>query len=103
LTDAQLVNANLKKAEMERAVLRGADLTRASLSDAYLRLADLRGASIDRVDFHRAILRNTDFRGVDLTSTVGLTQDQLADACGDQATKIPDGLDRAETWPSGQG
>jgi hypothetical protein len=37
--------------------------------------------------------------GVDLSGVADLTQSQLGIACGDDVTKLPDGLERPEEWP----
>jgi len=37
--------------------------------------------------------------GVDLSKTVGLSQRQLDDACGDAQTKLPPGLKKPARWP----
>lgn len=72
-----LVNARLQAANLV-----GADLSGADLSGADLRQADLTGATLDG-----AILN-----GVDLTSTIGLTSDQLANTIRDDATKLPESV-----------
>ena len=40
-----------------------------------------------------AYLYRTDLRGVDLTKTIGLSQNQLRNSCGDNETKLPEGLE----------
>ncbi len=69
------------------ASFRGADLTGARLSSADLTGADLTGA-----DLSRAHLRRTNLSGADLTDVTGLTERRLAQACGDAATKLPEGF-----------
>ena len=70
------------------------DCSGCNLSDASFRNSDL-----SHVDFSGAILRNADLTGAklgnanisgaDLSTAKGLTQVQLATACGDAATKLP--------------
>ncbi len=60
----------------------GADLTNASLVGTFLQGADLRGAR----------LAGANFSGAEMDRAVGLTQGQLAGACGDEATRLPRGL-----------
>ena len=72
LADAVFANAELKGVRLDRAVLRdavfpGADLTAASFDGARLEGADLSGA-------------------------LHLTTEQLAKACADASTKLPDGV-----------
>ena len=60
----------------------GANLVNASFVGAYLQGADFRGAD----------LRGVNFSGAEMDRAIGLTQRQLAFACGDEATRLPRGL-----------
>ena len=60
----------------------GADLTNASFVGAYLDGSTLSGAK----------LNGTNLSGAQLARVVGLTQGQLNQACGDDATVLPRGL-----------
>lgn len=60
----------------------GANLTNASLVGTYLQGANFRGAH----------LAGANFSGAEMDRAVGLTQGQLAQACGDAATTTPAGL-----------
>ncbi len=60
----------------------GANLVNASLVGAYLQGANFRGAH----------LAGANFSGSEMNRAVGLTQAQLAQACGDAATTTPPGL-----------
>jgi hypothetical protein len=60
-----------------------ARLNRANLGRAKLQTADLSGAYLD---------------GADLSTAVGLSQEQLDSAIGDENTKIPEGLTRPARW-----
>ena len=60
----------------------GADLTHASFVGTYLEGANLAGARLD----------GTNFSGAEMARARGLTQAQLAHACGDGATRLPPGL-----------
>ena len=62
--------------------LAGADLTNASFVGAYLDGANLSGAK----------LSGTNLSGAQLARAIGLTQGQLNQACGDDATVLPSGL-----------
>lgn len=64
------------------ASLSGADLTNASLVGAYLNGANLAGAQ----------LSGANLSGAQLGSARGLTQGQLSQACGDEATVLPRGM-----------
>jgi uncharacterized protein YjbI with pentapeptide repeats len=60
----------------------GADLTNATFVGTYLEGANFRGARLDGVNFS----------GAEMAQASGLTQAQLARACGDSATALPRGL-----------
>ena len=60
----------------------GANLVNASLVGTYLQGANFRGAH----------LAGANFSGAEMDRAVGLTQAQLAQACGDAATTAPPGL-----------
>ena len=92
LTTAQLqgatfIGANLEGAWLRGASLQGADLRSAKLRESRLHGADLRGANLDGAKLEWAILTGANLMGV-----VGLTQDQLDQACGDDKTQLPDNL-----------
>ena len=89
LSDANLRGANLRGADLSRADLsdanlsdanlRGADLSRADLSDANLRGANLRGANLSRADLSDANLRGANLSRADL-SDANLSRANLSDA-----------------------
>lgn len=90
--EAHLMQANLRETILEGANFRGADL----------RGADLRGANLEGANFGGAGLRGADLRGANLgganfEGAIGLTQEQIQQACqrpnADPPT-LPDGL----TW-----
>jgi uncharacterized protein YjbI with pentapeptide repeats len=60
----------------------GANLTNSTFVGAYLEGANFRGAKLSGVNFS----------GAEMASAVGLTHDQLRQACGDESTKLPKGL-----------
>ena len=68
LTNAYLVENNLKGASLKNAILKGADLTDAELGGADLMDADLTGATLTRADFTRANL--TGVKGANLTNAI---------------------------------
>lgn len=67
LSKAQLKDARLVAANLERINLSGANLTRADLRGANIRGADLRGANLSGADLSGADLSGVDFRGADLS------------------------------------
>ena len=60
----------------------GADLTNSTWVGAYLGYSQFRGAN----------LSGANFSGAELDNASGLTQRQLDQACGDEATTLPGGL-----------
>ena len=94
--------ANLQKAELGRTQLEGAVLDGADMSRAEIARSVFKGASLKGTDMSGAYTYLTRFEGADLSQVKGLTQRQLDDACGDDETRLPEGLTRPETWPCGQ-
>ena len=77
---------------MNAANLSGGNFTGASFRQTELNSARLAGGIFARADFAGAEMRRTDIRGVDLSSARGLTQSQIARACGDGSTRLPRGM-----------
>ena len=98
-TGANLENADLSKAELGRAVFTEAALKGANLSYSNIARANFSEAQLENVEFTRAYTYLTRIEGADLSTTIGLTQDQLEIACGDGNTQLPDGLERPTSWP----
>ena len=112
LSGAMLMQANLSNAQLADSVLANADLREANLQDARLRRSQLQGAELLNADLRRSVLidavlsgarfANTKLEGAlftgarldgaDLATARGLSQAQLDAACGDRATKLPQGL-----------
>ncbi|MGE5455390.1 MAG: pentapeptide repeat-containing protein, partial [Methylocystaceae bacterium] len=86
---ADLMGADLTKANLRGANLRG----------AYLIAADLRGTDLNGADLIGADFRDTDLRGADLTKSIFVTQSQINVAKGDASTKLPSRLTRPTHWP----
>ena len=86
-SDARLSYADLGRVRAKGASFRDADLTGVRFSSADLTGADLTGANLDGAHLHRANLS-----GADLTGAQGLEARRLAQACGDAATKLPEGF-----------
>jgi hypothetical protein len=109
LAGAELYLANLAGARPYRANLAGANLNGANLAGARLYRADLARAELDRADLaeadlDQANLKNAILWGANLTTTSGLTLDQLNDANGDETTQLAAGLHHPERWrKKGQG
>lgn len=99
-TGAQLVKATFAKAELGRANFWKAKLGDVRFSLANLSRASLVGADVvGPMDFENAFLFLTRIEGVDLSKATGLDQAQVNLACGDAATKLPQGLTAPPNWP----
>jgi uncharacterized protein YjbI with pentapeptide repeats len=82
LAGTDLRDLNAYGAVFTGSSLAGANMANASFVGAYLQGADLRGAHLEGVNFS----------GAEMSRAVGLTQAQLAGACGDATTTLPRGL-----------
>jgi uncharacterized protein YjbI with pentapeptide repeats len=103
LTNANLRGVDLSHSRLDAAIVEGADFTGAKLVGANLRLIEyVKGLKLRDVDATGAIFRyahlgGVDFSGANLSGAdffraVGLTTGQLAFACGDELTKLPEGV-----------
>jgi uncharacterized protein YjbI with pentapeptide repeats len=93
LSDAHIERANLRAAHLERTNLRAAHLEGAVLWQAHLEGADLRAAHLEG-----AVLVSAHLEGAILVDAVGLTDDQLLEAFGDEKTQLPEGVTRPSSW-----
>jgi uncharacterized protein YjbI with pentapeptide repeats len=84
---ARFAGGDLRDVNAYGAVLGGADFARADLTNATFVGAYLEGAT-----FAGAKLAGTNFSGAEMARARGLTQSQLAQACGDASTTLPRGL-----------
>jgi Pentapeptide repeats (8 copies) len=114
LRQAHLVDIDLRGADLQGADLRGADLQGADLSDANLQGAFLgQGANLQGAFLADANLQDASFWGgadlhaalelsniknADLQGAMGLTQEILNGAVGDDRTQLPEGLTRPARW-----
>lgn len=103
LRGANLKGADLTDARLDAAMLTDTDFTGATLVGANFRVIEMvkgltfRDADARDAYFRFAFLRGVDFRGAnlsgaDFTRAFGLSNEQLALACGDERTKLPDDL-----------
>jgi hypothetical protein len=103
LTGANLRGADLSHSRLDAVIVEGADFTGAKLVGANLRLIEyVKGLKLRDVDatgaiFRYAHLRGVDFSGANLSGAdffraEGLSTAQLAFACGDDKTKLPEGV-----------
>jgi uncharacterized protein YjbI with pentapeptide repeats len=97
---ADLRDANFTKAELGRAIfsettLANTNFAMANLSRALFNKASFAGV----VDFTEAFMFLTRIEGVDLTQAKGLKQEQIDLSCGDDTTKLPQGLAAPANWP----
>ena len=79
-------------ADLRRDNLEGADLRGANLEGAFLGGANLQGADLRSANLQGAVLSGANLSGANLLTARYLTQEQLDQACGNEQTKLPDGL-----------
>jgi len=99
---ARLRQADFSAAVMNHTSLAGADLrdvnayggvfTGASFAGANMTNASFVGAYLEGANFRGATLNGVNFSGAEMSRAVGLSQAQLAGACGDDTTQLPRGL-----------
>jgi len=107
LKDRNFAGARLRQSDMSASVmnhtsLAGADLrdvnayggvfTGVSFAGANMTNASFVGAYLEGANFRGATLTGVNFSGAEMSRAVGLTQAQLAGACGDETTQLPRGL-----------
>ena len=90
-------SAYLDGASLSNAVLIGADLRqihayRVNLRGANLRNADARGASLSHAEMYKTTLEGTRLENTYLRFAENLQNNQLAEACGNRATRLSEGL-----------
>jgi hypothetical protein len=95
---ASLRFATLSGANLDGADLSGADLTDARLDRASLANADLSEAVLDHTDFASARLAGANLCGANLSKARNLTEAQLAETLGNEATILPPSLTAPESW-----
>jgi len=105
LNEAMLAGANFAKAKLhDNAQLNQANLTRANFSEAQFHGAILDNAMLHLAILHKAVLQDASLKnamlyranlqGADLRNVIDLTQYQINMACLDKHTKLPRGLSR---------
>lgn len=101
LRNAYLIGTNLRYAKLQGADLSGANLENAILSGANLARTVLTEATLDRTALRepRPLLRKT-IPPTDLREVVGLTQQQIELAIGDETIILPPHLRRPQHWES---
>lgn len=109
LTGAYLWGADLRSAELSGAnlagakllgvsLLRRADLLGANLTGANLTGADLSEVNLSEMNLWGVILSGANLSGANLAGATGLTQEQINQAYGDDATVLPEGFVHPEHW-----
>ncbi|WP_018147010.1 pentapeptide repeat-containing protein [Henriciella marina] len=83
---------NLSGANLSVANLFGVRFNASNFSNANFENATLVGGYFGSSNFSGANLSGANLSGADLHLARGLTQGQLDRACGDRATRLPDGL-----------
>jgi uncharacterized protein YjbI with pentapeptide repeats len=94
--DTHLEGALFSSATLRGSRLNAAHLEGASISGAHLEGAILSSAHLERAFFGEAIMTEANLDGVDLSSSDGLTQEQINVTFGNNKTKLPFGLKHPE-------
>jgi hypothetical protein len=92
LSDANLSGAELSEGDLSGALFFGANLSGAQLTEAKLSGALLSGGDLSGAQLYKA----------NLSEALGLTQPQLDAARGDRSTQLPEGLQRPDSWATGE-
>lgn len=97
LTETSFAQTVLKGGSFTGATLAGARFDGARLDYTDLRQADLgasslTGAELIGVRLQGTSLKGANVSGADLSAVAGLVQSQLDEACGDDATRLPEGM-----------
>ena len=106
---AQFANALMKRVGLWHTHLEEAWLDSADLPFAHLRSTHLEGASLDAANLRMALFNgayvspqttffDAHMEGARFREVLGLTQEHLARANGDERTRLPDHLVRPEHW-----
>jgi uncharacterized protein YjbI with pentapeptide repeats len=98
-SEADLTGATMSKAELARVILRDAVISGVPFSYSNLSRADLTGTDLEDAEMTGTYMFLTRLDGADLSRTKGLTQGQIALACGDAKTALPEGLTAPQNWP----
>ena len=89
---ADASGASFRDADLEGAFLTAGVFARASFRSADMTGASLANARFDGADFRDADLSRAALAGTDLSNALGLTQNQIDDACSGPGTRLPRGL-----------
>ena len=100
LDGADLRGASFDSANLVRASMRGVNLGDANLGSANLSKADMRETDLKNTRMNHAVLIDTGLDGSDLSSVLGVTQEQIDRACIDDRTKLPGTLRRPSMRPN---
>ena len=107
LKNKNFAGARLRQSDMGLGIFNGTNFAGADLRDingsaalfgrvnfagANLTNANFVGAYLEHANFKGAILSGVNFSGAEMGSAIGLTQRQLDQTCGDEATELPRGL-----------
>lgn len=103
LQNAQIWNSNLQGAILQGANLGDVDLKNSNLQGAQLQTASFQNAQLQQTVFRGANLSSVDFQGANIEGTnffesIGLTQEMIEKAHGDETTVLPEGLTQPSHW-----
>ena len=92
LSTAEIIHSDFAGSDLRDVNAYGAVLGGSNFAGANLANASLVGTYLQGANFRGAHLAGANLSGAEMDRAVGLTQAQLAQACGDAATTTPRGL-----------
>ncbi len=107
---AEITRANFSGSNLENATLTKADFSRVNFFNANMKGVDLSFSNVSRSNFTSIKLDEefslkgsfmflTQIESLDLSKLKGLAQWQIDMACGNDQTKLPEGLTKPANWP----
>ena len=97
--DAEILDVDWSKSELGRANFTNALLSNVSFVFTNLSRVIFSGSKLSDIDFHGAYTYQTHLEDTDLSRVKRLTQAQVDIACGNDNTRLPDGLNKPQHWP----
>lgn len=99
-SSSNLENANLSKADFSRVNFFNSNLKGVNLSFTNISRTNLENVTIDEnFSLEGAYMFLTRIQGLDLSGLKTLKQWQIDMACGNNSTRLPQGLSAPDTWP----
>jgi len=92
ISNSKAVKAEFSYTKLKYADLSSSDFTEAMFDGAHLDFANLSSIKAVKTEFTDALMVGTNLEYVDLSEAIGLTQEQVNQACINEKTSLPSGL-----------